>query len=200
MRYIIKKTTDPAKMQSGVVETYPWGGDYRPRMEFRVGYDDGGLHVHLKCWETNPKVAYIGRNNSVWNDSCMEFFFSPSADLSAGYFNCEMNSHPSMLLHYGLRPGDESRVCVEWPDEAFDLTCTKDAESWALHVYLPFAMVQKYVPGFAPASGMVLRTNVYKCGDETDVPHYGCHFPIDASVVTEPAFHVPEFFGEMELE
>jgi len=198
--YCIKKTDDPSKMEFGFVENYPWGGSYRPRMEFRIGYDDGGLHVNLKCFEKNPKAVHIGRNASVWLDSCMEFFFSPSADLSAGYFNCEMNSSPSMLLHFGLTPGDDTRCEVEWPDEAFDLRCAKDEESWTLHVYLPFDMVRKYVPSFAPTSGMILRTNVFKCGDETECAHFGCHFPIDANAVPEPLFHVPEYFGEMVLE
>ena len=104
-----------------------------------------------------------------------------------------------MLLYYGKKSEDEARTAVEWPDEDFELTCVKDDESWSLHVCLPFAMVQKYVPSFAPASGTVIRANVYKCGDETAVPHYGCHFPIDASVIKEPAFHVPPYFGEMVL-
>ena len=198
--YIIKKTTDPSKMNMGLVETYPWGGDYRPRMEFRVGYDEKGIRVHLKCNETNPKAVHIGRNASVWLDSCMEFFFSPSADLSEGYFNCEMNSSPSMLLYFGKRSEDEARIAVDWPDEDFELTCVKDDESWSLSVCLPFAMVQKYVPHFVPASGTVIRANVYKCGDETEVAHYGCHFPIDAAVIKEPQFHVPNYFGEMAFE
>ena len=197
MRYRIEKTTDPKQMQMGLVTCYPWGGSYRPRTEFRIGYDDAGLHVHLRCEESNPRITAVGRNSEVWYDSCMEFFFSPGEN--QGYFNCEMNAYPSMLLYYGTSTEDEQRVAVDWPDEAFSLTSSVRQTDWSLFVRIPFAMIRQYVPTFQPARGTILRGNVYKCGDATEYPHFGCCFPIAAQEGSTPNFHVPEYFGEMEL-
>jgi hypothetical protein len=39
--------------------------------------------------------------------------------------------------------------------------------------------------------------NFYKCGDETPEPHFLSWNPID---LPKPNFHVPQFFGQLELE
>jgi hypothetical protein len=41
-----------------------------------------------------------------------------------------------------------------------------------------------------------LRANLYKCGDECDLPHYISWSPID---LPSPDFHCPDFFGKIEL-
>jgi hypothetical protein len=38
--------------------------------------------------------------------------------------------------------------------------------------------------------------NFYKCGDETEYPHFGCWNLIASPV---PDFHRPEYFGEIVL-
>ena len=48
-------------------------------------------------------------------------------------------------------------------------------------------------------SGTVIRANAFKCGDDCAEPHFGTLFPIDPKKVPEPAFHVPQYFGEWRL-
>ena len=45
--------------------------------------------------------------------------------------------------------------------------------------------------------GEVIKGNFYKCGDKTEIPHFGMWSPIDSE---KPNFHQPQFFGEMEIE
>jgi hypothetical protein len=46
-------------------------------------------------------------------------------------------------------------------------------------------------------SGKKIKANFYKCGDKTEEPHYLSWSPIDTP---EPDFHVPSFFGLLEME
>lgn len=39
-----------------------------------------------------------------------------------------------------------------------------------------------------------MKANVYKCGDETDKPHYGLWSIVRS---TKPDFHNPDCFGHM---
>ena len=46
-------------------------------------------------------------------------------------------------------------------------------------------------------SGMTIRANFYKCGDKLQQPHFLSWNPISTP---RPNFHVPQFFGTLELE
>ncbi|MCK7480493.1 MAG: carbohydrate-binding family 9-like protein [Candidatus Moduliflexus flocculans] len=43
-------------------------------------------------------------------------------------------------------------------------------------------------------AGCRSAANFYKCGDETEFPHYGAWSPVETPA---PDFHRPEFFGEI---
>lgn len=87
MQYVIHKTDDIARMEEGRIALAPWGAEYRPDARFYIGWQDDRLIVHLRAYEVNPVADVTERNGNVCCDSCLEFFFSPSADNSAGYFN-----------------------------------------------------------------------------------------------------------------
>jgi hypothetical protein len=46
-------------------------------------------------------------------------------------------------------------------------------------------------------AGHVARANFYKCGDETETPHFGAWSPVQTP---QPDFHRPEFFGRLVFE
>src|SRR5690625_7843138 len=46
-------------------------------------------------------------------------------------------------------------------------------------------------------SGLRARANFYKCGDETETPHYLSWNPIDTA---RPDFHQPSYFGRLLFE
>ena len=200
-RYIIKNTEDISEAEFGYVDQWPWDYDYEPVTAFRVVHNDSKFILSLRCYEKDP-VAHIDyRNGFVCNDSCMEFFFSPSADCSAGYFNFEMNSRPAFFLGYAEYKGAQD-VLVDWPEEDFKLhtTYAKDEEGrdfWQVDSEIPYDMIRKYVPDCDLSSGRVIRGNAYKCGTHDQPDHYGTWSPVDTPT---PNFHCPEFFGELVIE
>ncbi len=66
---------------------------------------------------------------------------------------------------------------------------------WTLYAEIP-----KEALGFLTdekLSKQVIGANFYKCGDETNEPHYISWNPIDTP---NPNFHVPQFFGDLVFE
>lgn len=204
--YTIFEGRDLTKLMAGKVEQYPWGGEYRPEMLFKIGHEEDCLRVFLRCYEENPVVTDTRRNGRIWEDSCMELFISPSADVSAGYFNFEINAHPALLLHYGLDGEPSHRSPVEWPLEDFELTGQKGMDDfgrayWQLSYRVPYALFNAYCPKeICLKKGDIIRANLYKCGNIDQPRHYGCWNYIDTTVHPAPTFHQPEYFGEMILE
>ena len=71
----------------------------------------------------------------------------------------------------------------------------KQVSDWSMYLEIP-----KKALGFddnESLAGQKIRANFYKCGDETPEPHYLSWNRID---LPSPNFHVPEFFGLLELE
>ena len=71
-----------------------------PQVTFQIAYDEEALYLRYDVLEYAVRAVAKRHGDSVSRDSCVEFFFSPSADLSAGYFNLEMNCGGIALLHY----------------------------------------------------------------------------------------------------
>ncbi len=200
--YQIHHTTDIAKMEEGRIALNPWKKAYEPDARFYVGWTEDALHVFLRAYEVDPVADKTERNSSVCCDSCLEFFFSPSTDCSNGYFNFEMNANPTLLLHYGLE-NRKGRVCVDWPLEAFRLTCERGEDAggryWQTSFIAPLDMIRHYIPGVELYPGKIIRANVYKCGDTRQPNHYMTWSPVDTRVIPNPDFHQPNYFGQMVL-
>ena len=196
--YVLARTHALSQMRVGRVENCPWGGDYRPEVRFRAGWNDSGIRVWMECRESDPLRRVCEPNGRVWCDSCMEFFLAPGPRAQDGYFNFEMNALGALLLGFGV--SDTEFVFDDFPRSRIPLRAEVGADSWNLDLTVPFALIQRRFPGFRAQSGAVLHGNFYKCGDETAQPHFLCHFPIDPARVPEPNFHRPEFFGALILE
>lgn len=203
--YTIKKTTDIGKMELGRVDLYPWGGERRVEMLFKIGHDDKALYVNMLSYEDKPVAWATERNGEVWEDSCMEFFICPSDDLAAGYFNFETNYAPAILLYYGKDRDNRVPVDVEkWPTERLGLVRADGIDAfgrkyWKLSYHIPFALLEEY-SGVALGDGSPIRANLFRCGANDQISHYGVWSPIDTEKHPKPDFHRPEYFGEMVLE
>ncbi len=65
---------------------------------------------------------------------------------------------------------------------------------WSLMLKIPATALFRH--DFSSWSGMKVRMNLYKCGDNLSKPHFLSWQPID---MPQPNFHVPQFFGEAEF-
>lgn len=191
---VMKEEVDWNCIQSLEITNYPWGQAYMPRTYAALYRVEGkGFYLRMRCEEENPRAIYSEANEPVYKDSCMEFFanYYPE-DEASGYINFEMNSNGAVLCEYG-HPGDRFYL----KDKGFDVpipVVTRGEGYWEIALMIPDTFVTA-VYGKSEIGSMI-KGNFYKCGDDTHTPHYGSWNPIDHPF---PAFHKPEFFGELPI-
>lgn len=190
-----KEKVDWECIQPIAITNYPWGTDYMPKTSAWLYRVEGeGFYLKMRCEEKEPIAIYTGDNDPVYKDSCMEFFanYYPEEE-GTGYINFEMNSNGTVLCEYG-HPGDRHYL----RDKGFQVpkpVVTKDEDSWEIELMIPDTFIQA-VYGKDTISHYI-KGNFYKCGDDTHTPHYGSWSPIENPT---PAFHKPEYFGELMIK
>jgi hypothetical protein len=157
-------------------------------------YNPNALLVRLEAVERNPRACLEGPLDMVCNDSCLEFFLSPDGKR---YFNFEFNPKGTMYLGFGTGRQDSVRQLPADYRRLFSVDPFRDGDRWGINFAIPAAFIKGYVPSFRLEKGMTLTGNFYKCGDETEKPHYLTWNPIECG---HPDFHLPAFFGRLLLE
>lgn len=198
MRYKVAKTDiinpdinspEWEKADVGIIGVNRWKEfQEAPETTFRVLQDNDGITVKMHTKERNLRAVCETENGDVYLDSCMEFFLKPDP-WDTRFLNFELN--PKGVLHLGLGPNGEDRVFIEERD-SFDIVSVGNEGDWTLKVHVPFEFLKKYFKNV----GKIWKGNFYKCGDMTDHVHFGAWSEIE---VPEPDFHVPDFFGIIEL-
>lgn len=89
-----------------------------PQVYFRIAYDESAIYLFYWVREYAVRAVSKQHGDSVWQDSCVEFFFSPSDDLSEGYFNLEMNCGGTALLHYHPARKRKGVPAPDWLENA----------------------------------------------------------------------------------
>lgn len=176
-----------------------------PRTEVKLAYDNEAVYAIFRVEDRNIRAAAKKHQDCVCTDSCVEFFFAPDTDVSAGYFNLEMNCGGTMLFHFQLVPRQN-----QVPLSAKDLALIETAHSmpkivdpeipgpevWTVEYRMPFAILEKYRPVRKPAPGVVWMANFFKCADLTSQPHWLTWARVDRP---KPDFHVPACFDRLEF-
>ena len=158
----------------------------------QLAWDDERLHVRLRAVESQIRAEHTGPLGMPCEDSCLEFFFSPTMGDSR-YFNIEYNPNASLYLGFG-DGRNANRLLPE--REWFNAAATRTEEGWQVEYAVPFDFVRIFVPGFRPAPGNAIRANCYKCGDLTPAQHYLAWNPCGSD---KPNFHRPQDFGLMRF-
>ncbi len=180
--------------------------EHFPQTDVKLRYDSNYLYVIFNVKDQYVKAVAKKRNGKVWQDSCVELFFSPGADVARGYFNFEANCKGVYLFQYHTDEGDNYGFVDEKDCKEITIahSLTKNAEvelvepeNWTLEYRIPFAILAKYMEVDQPGHGTIWRANFYKCADKTSHPHWLTWAPVK---YPEPKFHLPEFFGQLEFE
>ena len=161
----------------------------------QVCYDDEALYVRLTAKEANIRAEYHGLLDAPCEDSCLEFFFSPTEGDSR-YFNIEFNPNCCVYLGIGSCIDDLIRLIPE-SGLPFKPEEKRNSEGWEISYQIPFSFVRCFFPDFNPVSGNTIRANFYKCGDLTVQEHYFSWNPITGNVLS---FHRPCDFGLLTFE
>lgn len=171
---------------------------YSPTCRFKIACSESNLYIKFFVKEKNVKASYLKDLNPVWKDSCVEFFCKVPAD--SYYFNFEFNCIGTCLA--SKRKSRKEDVIPLKQDDLQQIERLSSLNKtlldvhghleWSLLVSIPFSLI-----GFDLEKGNRLNANFYKCGDETETPHYLSWSPIETET---PDFHRPEFFGELQFE
>lgn len=191
-------------------EAYP----YAPRVEVALAHTGSYLLVHYRVEENCVRAVAEEDGGRVWEDSCCELFLQPSAsdEVTTPYYNIECNCAGTLLVavgkdRHGRQPApanvlqDVSRwsSLTEGVQPLANGRCVVPMQeghfSWHLALVVPVSTFFAHAIG--DLSGVVMRGNLYKCGDQLVVPHFLSYFPINTP---QPDFHRPEFYGEVVFE
>ncbi len=179
------------------IDHFPWVKDFpaTPKTEAVLSWDEGGINVHFVSYETNLRAVETAHNTPVCEDSCMELFMQFAPETDVHYVNIEINPNGAALSSVNVRRGESERISPEEIDKLGIRTQIFD-DRWEIDYRIPADWITRRVPTYRHGEGAVLRGNLYKCGDETDHPHFGCFHNIDWA---NPDFHRPEFFATFVL-
>ena len=190
------------KFENVDVANWPDANAQTPDAKFRIAHTGSAFVVNFLCTENSVAATANDMGWNVWEDACMEFFSQPVAD-DGIYYNVECNCTGTVLLNGG-KPGTERAHASR--------ETTMSIERWSSLGRKPFAervgtctwQVVLVIPAecyfhhqITDLSGMTIRANFYKCGDKLQQPHFLSWNPISTP---RPNFHVPQFFGTLELE
>ncbi len=181
-----------------LVDHYLWlKNGYTPRVEARLCWSHKFLYIKFRVGEKRTQARYRKFQDPVYKDSCVEFFVDMFPEKRLGYVNFEMNSYGALLAAFG--PDRDNRTPL-WPEDLAGLNTIAGVENWpevgdnwTVEYNVPLSLFRKLY-GDDVQPGHRARANFYKCGDETEVPHYGAWSPVGTPA---PDFHRPEFFGEI---
>ena len=219
MKYIVKKTDKLFELdgqwnkefwqKAETIELKNYAGDkpeHFPKTLVKLLYDEKFIYVIFSVKDKYVKAVAENLNDSVCLDSCVEFFFTPNADISSGYFNIEINCIGTMLLFHQTGRGENEKIIKASDAEQVKRYASLDGPikqeitepvDWMIEYCVPVDILKKYSRVENPAPGVIWRANLYKCADKTSHPHWLTWSPITLPI---PDFHQPKFFGTLEFE
>ena len=179
-------------------DSYP----YKPDVRFAAAHTSDAVLLHFKVREQSVLAHCSSDRESVWQDSCVEFFLSPEPG-DGLYYNFEFNCIGRMYACVG--PDRNSRQFL--PESAY--AAIKRASSlgetafeerlgeceWDLSAIVPVSCLVRH--DIASLDGLQMSGNFYKCGDHLSVPHFVSYAPIN---VPKPDFHRPDCFCKLVFE
>lgn len=160
----------------------------------QLSCDGAVLHVRMTAVEHPIRATLTGALEQVCNDSCLEFFFAPWPE-DPRYFNFEWNRLGALYLGFGsLRP-TRVRQVPKNAQELFAFHAFETADGWGVEYGIPLDFLRTYDPAYTftgDAAG-----NFYKCGDETEIPHFLSWAPMSSDT---PDFHRRGDFATLHFE
>ncbi|MES3017059.1 MAG: carbohydrate-binding family 9-like protein [Bacteroidota bacterium] len=168
-----------------------------PSAEAKMMYDDENLYVMYRVKDKFVSSKIVAINGAVFNESAVEFFFSPDTTAPKTFFNLEINAGGTPLLGYrAKKPSveDIQKIVIQHSlPQVVDPEITKKV-TWTIFVKIPIDMLAKYANVTRPEKGVAWRANFYKIAEKTS----NIHFITWSRIYNEkPNFHLPQFFGRL---
>lgn len=187
------------KSDRNLIEMVPWSNyNYQPKVRFSIAHGDDCLFLKYYVREQAIQAMYTKTNDPVYKDSCVEFFIAFPG--GKDYYNFEFNCLGTCRSGIGTGRNERKSLPETVIASIKSLAVIKPAHKtqsdiiWQLTLMIPVEVF--YEHKIRQLKGTKARVNFYKCGDNLPKPHYLAWNQIKA---IEPNFHLPEFFGEMQL-
>ncbi len=174
-----------------------------PDTRVKLAYDAHAIYLMFRVQDRYVRALARADQDRVYQDSCVEFFFTPGPDPDLGYFNLEMNCGGTILFHFQTLPrqnpveisiSDCARILR---DASLPKVVSPEIEApvlWFVSASIPFDLLSLYTAVTRPGPGKTWRANFYKCADKTSHPHWLTWAPVD---LPAPDFHQPRAFGTL---
>jgi hypothetical protein len=176
-----------------------------PGAKAKMMYDRENLYLIFSVHDRYVRCLTGEINGPVWEDACVEFFFSPDTGFPGRYFNLEINCAGTPLMHYNRVPDRDIRALavsdIKRIEIAHSLPGKIDPEiteplTWTVEYRIPVEMLEKYSKITHPEPGVEWRANFYKIAENSSNPHYLTWSPVEND---EPNFHLPQYFGLLKF-
>ena len=177
---------------AGKIDQINWPDQYpaAPQTTFTLAHTDQMLYVRYEVKGEVPLSTKTNDLELVNEDACVEIFIA-DAD-NTHYWNFEFNpAGVCNASHRKERKVDVVRLNAEQLASIQRYGQQLCAAHWTLLIGIPLSLIDL---DFTKESSR--RANLYKCGDKTAMKHYASWNAISASA---PAFHLPEYFGEIQF-
>lgn len=182
---------------AGSIDSVNWPDifPYCPDTSFRIARSDAYLAIRYQVRGLDLRATALSDNGRSWEDSCCEFFLSPTGN---DYFNIETTCIGSILMAHGsgrdgrtvLDPEEVAKVIRRSSLEKKEYSLEGGPYEWSLDILIPFELL-----GLSGSSlPESVSANFYKCGNLTAHPHYVSWNPVKTP---SPDFHRPEYFGKL---
>ena len=181
-----------AMPMAGKIDTLNWVEQYpaAPQTNFTLAHTDEILYVRFEVKGEVPLATKTHDLELVNEDACVEMFIGDKDNTH--YWNFEFNpAGVSNASHRKERKVDVVRLNPEQLASIQRYGQQLCAAHWTLLVGIPLALIELDL-----SREHARRANFYKCGDKMPMKHYASWNPIEAPA---PAFHLPEFFGEIQF-
>ena len=189
-----KEDIDFSAIPHANIDNFKWVSGYEPVAYGQLAYVQGdAFYLRVAAKEAAPLARYTGKSVPVCTDSALEFFVSFD-NTSLRYLNIETNANGAVLAELG-----DSRHGRRDVSDLFDATAAREGDEWCVYSKVTVEQIEELfgISRDILKSGYSFRANFYKCGDQTDIPHYGMW----NEVATEtPDYHRPEHFGDLIIE
>lgn len=183
------------------IDTINWNSHtYKPDVELAIGYSDKEIFLKYFVIENYFKAEKTESNQSVCEDSCVEFFVSPEED--GVYYNLEFNGIGTCLLGTGTARENSIKANPEIISQIRRLTSVGNKPvqektgmfNWTMTAAIPLEAFFHH--NIKDLKGKTFRANFYKCGDKLTVPHYLTWNPVETE---KPDYHQPAYFGLLKF-
>ena len=185
------------KAEEVFIEKY-WSGENAPlgrQFKAKLLWSDAAIYVRFEANQSEPLIVsekpnLATKTRGLWDRDVCEIFFAPNKEEFRKYFEFEIAPNGEWI-DLGIYQKPDERI-TDWDYESGMKSAAKiEKEKIVMAIKIEWKAFGK-----TPKAGDVWLGNIYRCIGKDPTRGYLAWSPTETK---EPAFHVPEKFGEFEF-